>query len=65
MSRRSFVLFALIALVGAFVIAGWNAASGYTDAYYFDYLKGEYEFEIATFDVDGLYSRFVSIHPAQ
>lgn len=39
--------------------------SGYTDAYYFDYLKGEYEFEIATFDVDGLYSRFVSIHPAQ
>lgn len=38
--------------------------SGYTDTYYFDYLKGEYEFEIATFDVDGLYSRFVSIHPA-
>ncbi|MGM8226632.1 hypothetical protein ACSV5M_08615 [Cellvibrio sp. ARAG 10.3] len=39
--------------------------SGYTDTYYFDYLQGDYEFEIATFDVDGLYSNFVSIRPVQ
>ena len=42
-----------------------NIDSGFTDTYYFDYLQGDYEFEIATFDVNGLYSSFVSIHPAQ
>lgn len=36
---------------------------GYADAYYFDYLVGEYEFQIATFDVNGLYSNFVKISP--
>lgn len=38
-------------------------ASGFTDTYYFDYLRGEYVFEIATFDVNGLYSNFVPISP--
>lgn len=42
-----------------------NIDSGFTDTYYFDYLQGDYEFEIATFDVNGLYSEFVSIHPVQ
>jgi hypothetical protein len=42
-----------------------NIDSGFTDTYYFDYLQGDYEFEIATYDVDGLYSKFVSIHPTQ
>ena len=42
-----------------------NIDSGFTDTYYFDYLQGDYEFEIATYDVDGLYSSFVSIHPTQ
>lgn len=37
---------------------------GFTDAYYFEYLKGTYDFEIATFDKDGLYSNFVSINPS-
>jgi hypothetical protein len=36
---------------------------GFTDAYYFNYLKGEYDFEIATFDKTGLYSEFVPISP--
>lgn len=39
-------------------------ASGYTDTYYFDYLKGDYEFQIAAVDINGLYSRFVTINPA-
>jgi hypothetical protein len=39
--------------------------SGFTDTYYFDYLQGDYVFEIATFDVNGLYSEFVSIHPIE
>lgn len=34
---------------------------GYADAYYFDYLQGEYEFQIAAFDKIGLYSTFVPI----
>lgn len=34
---------------------------GYTDSYYFDYLKGDYQFEIAAFDTLGLYSDFVAI----
>lgn len=38
---------------------------GYTDAYYFDYLKGDYEFEIAAFDINGLYSQFVRINPVE
>jgi hypothetical protein len=37
---------------------------GFTDAYYFDYLEGDYEFQIATFDTDGLYSSFVSVNPS-
>lgn len=36
---------------------------GYTDSHYFDYLEGDYEFELATFDTDGLYSEFVQINP--
>lgn len=36
-------------------------SSGYTDSYYFDYLKGNYEFEIAAFDTNGDYSDFVPI----
>ncbi len=39
-------------------------ADGFTDAYYFDYLKGDYDFEIAIFDKDGLYSNFVTIDPS-
>lgn len=34
MSRRSWVAFALVALVGAFLITRWTAAPNYTDAYY-------------------------------
>jgi len=37
---------------------------GFTDAYYFDYLKGDYQFQIATFDTDGLYSDFVDVNPS-
>jgi hypothetical protein len=33
----------------------------YTDSYYFDYLKGDYQFEIATFDNTGLYSKFIPV----
>ncbi len=40
-----------------------SVSDGYTDAYYFDYLKGDYEFQIATYDKNGLYSAFVSINP--
>ncbi|RYY04037.1 MAG: hypothetical protein EOO53_03850 [Gammaproteobacteria bacterium] len=36
---------------------------GFIDAYYFNYLKGEYDFEIATFDKTGLYSKFIAINP--
>lgn len=36
---------------------------GGTDAYYFDNLEGEYEFELATFDTAGLYSKFVKVTP--
>ena len=35
--------------------------NNYTDSYYFDYLKGNYLFEIAAFDTSGLYSDFVTI----
>lgn len=42
-----------------------NIDSGFTDTYYFDYLQGDYEFEIATYDVTGLYSNFVPIRPVQ
>lgn len=35
----------------------------FIDTYYFDHLEGEYEFEIAAYDVDGLYSNFVPIRP--
>jgi len=37
---------------------------GFIDAYYFDYLTGDYQFEMATFDRDGVYSRFVEVGPA-
>lgn len=37
---------------------------GYADSYYFDHLEGDYEFEIATFDIHGLYSNFVAINPS-
>ena len=33
----------------------------YVDSYYFDYLKGDYQFEIATFDNTGLYSKFIPV----
>ena len=36
----------------------------FIDAYYFNYLKGDYEFQIATFDIDGLYSNFVGVDPS-
>ncbi len=39
-------------------------SDGFTDVYYFDYLKGDYEFQIATFDTNGLYSGFVSLNPS-
>jgi hypothetical protein len=38
--------------------------NAYLDAYYFDHLQGDYEFEIATYDVNGLYSNFVAINPS-
>lgn len=34
------------------------------EEYIFDYLEGDYEFEIATFDTDGLYSKYVAINPS-
>lgn len=34
---------------------------GYVDAYYFDYLNGDYEFQMAAFDVQGVYSKFAQI----
>lgn len=37
--------------------------SGFTDTYFFDYLNGEYEFQIATFDNNNTYSEFVTINP--
>ncbi|RYY75297.1 MAG: hypothetical protein EOO52_07700 [Gammaproteobacteria bacterium] len=37
----------------------------YVDSYYFDYLKGDYHFEIATFDNTGLYSKFVPVGPSK
>jgi hypothetical protein len=37
---------------------------GFLDAYYFDHLQGDYEFEIATYDTHGLYSNFVAINPS-
>lgn len=36
--------------------------SGFTDTYYFDYLQGDYEFEIATFDNNNTFSDFVAIN---
>lgn len=41
-----------------------HITDAFTDAYYFDYLKGDYEFEIATFDKEGLYSSFVGVDPS-
>lgn len=40
-----------------------NIPGGFTDAYYFEYLKGDYQFEIAAIDSNGMYSRFVPINP--
>jgi hypothetical protein len=39
-------------------------SDAFTDAYYFNYLNGDYEFQIATFDTDGLYSGFVAVDPS-
>lgn len=36
-------------------------SNGYTDSYYFNHLKGDYQFEIAAFDKTGLYSDFVAV----
>lgn len=36
---------------------------GYVDAYYFENLNGDYEFQIAAFDVQGVYSTFAQIKP--
>src|SRR5690606_8236454 len=33
------------------------------EEYFFYYLECDYEFEIATFDTDGLYSKYVAINP--
>ena len=38
-------------------------ADAYIDTYYFDYLQGEYQFEIAVYDKNGLYSNYVVISP--
>lgn len=38
-------------------------AGGYVDSYYFNHLEGDLEFEIAAYDTNGLYSRFVPIQP--
>lgn len=35
----------------------------YTDAYYFNNLQGEYEFQLAAFDTNGLYSNFIVVKP--
>jgi hypothetical protein len=35
----------------------------FTDSYYFDHLDGDYEFQIAAYDKEGLYSNFVVIEP--
>ena len=35
----------------------------FTDTYYFDHLDGDYEFQIAAYDKEGLYSNFVAIEP--
>lgn len=35
----------------------------YVDAYYFDNLEGEYEFQIAAFDKHGVYSAFAPVKP--
>lgn len=36
---------------------------GYVTSYYFNYLEGKVIFEIAAYDTNGLYSRFVPIQP--
>lgn len=36
---------------------------GYVDAYYFDSLHGDYEFQIAAFDAYGVYSVFAPVNP--
>jgi hypothetical protein len=41
-----------------------HISDGFLDAYYFNYLKGDYQFQIATFDKDGLYSDFIDIDPS-
>lgn len=35
----------------------------YVDAYYFDSLQGDYEFQIAAFDVHGVYSTYAQVNP--
>ena len=36
---------------------------GYIDAYYFENLQGNYDFQLAAFDVNGLQSSFVNVKP--
>jgi hypothetical protein len=36
---------------------------GYVNSYYFNHLEGKVEFEIAAYDTNGLYSRFMPIRP--
>lgn len=36
---------------------------GYVNSYYFNHLEGNLSFEIAAFDTNGLYSRFIEIQP--
>lgn len=38
---------------------------GYTDSYYFNHMEGDYEFQIAAYDVTGIYSTYVPINPRE
>jgi len=38
-------------------------SGGEVDSYYFNHLEGDLAFEIAAYDINGLYSRFVAIQP--
>jgi hypothetical protein len=38
-------------------------SDAYTDSHYFDHLQGKYEFQIAAFDTNGVYSAFVPVSP--
>ena len=40
-----------------------NIPGGYTDSYYFNHMEGDYEFQIAAYDVTGIYSTYIPINP--